>query len=179
VFGIVAGSLSLISLTENVWRLGLARLPAQILDYYHSALSPARNVIEEMIRPLFPARPPEWYFDLYVLSFLLFSTIWRARARVDPEISRRFLLASPFTILPLAVIGSIPLLGLLYPPYSLFFVLRYRGDPTRHSRPAFSDPPFLKDRYDYNIALVKLFFQSLGAMLVVALMFFAWNFQAT
>lgn len=69
VFGLVAGSLSLISLIEKIWHVGLLPFPALIVEYYRDMLVPIHNIVSSFL----PFSVPEWYQDLWVLSALYFS----------------------------------------------------------------------------------------------------------
>jgi hypothetical protein len=74
IFGLVAGSLSLISLAQKIWHVGLLPIPAAIIGYYRDMLVPIHNIVSSFV----PFTIPDWYEDLWILSALYFSMWARA-----------------------------------------------------------------------------------------------------
>jgi len=81
LIGLVSGTLSLISLVQKILKVGLMPLPAAIINYYRDMLTPLHIVIESLI----PFHVPEWYEDLWVLSFLSFIIYYKSTYKMDFE----------------------------------------------------------------------------------------------
>jgi hypothetical protein len=199
--GMLAGSLSLISLIQNVLKIGLAPLPRMVIDYYRAVLRP----LHELLVYIIPFELPAWYVDCYILSVIAISAYYRSALKGDYDAvcendrkwgrtiprqegalalidSGRQLLAS----LIVAAISSVFLAGLALVAVAplRFAVSFHRRD--RHggwvegsvfpNRLVLSYNRFDRNRYAYFVQ--RNYLVSLLMLAIAASAFFAWNFQA-
>lgn len=134
--GAACGSLALISLVQKVLKIGLAPLPAMIVDYYRSVIAPLR----EFLHWLMPITPPEWYVDLVVIGGLFAATFLRASwSNRNTGYERPGILILEDVLMLIfsivaSVLGTLTLLALLLPAFALY---RGAGVWGRNTRAAF------------------------------------------
>ena len=169
-FSSVAGSMSFVSLLQAYFKIGLAPIMAQFLNYYRTWLYPCF----ELIGQFFPFAIPGWYKDLFLISFIFSITYCRAILRnifapVSPDVTFRANLVANLVFYSIGVfftsILSVTLLGTLTPILAL---LNYRK-----ARRQGSEGPGIQ----MEASIVKTYYKSLFCMAVIAFLFFATNVQ--
>jgi hypothetical protein len=73
LLGGLAGSVSIISLIQKLFAIGLTPLLAKFLDYYRGIFYP---LIDKLLF-FVPFHIPSWYKDLYCLSFVILVAVYR------------------------------------------------------------------------------------------------------
>jgi hypothetical protein len=172
--GTVTGGLSLISLVQKVWQIGLAPLPKLLLEHYRSVLRPLHDLLVYII----PLRLPEWYIDAYVLSFLACSAYFKAWFFSSPNRSvkvKELFKATLFWVFcPTLLIGI--LMAALSPVMLVLLKYEFRRS-VKDWRRRLNEEAI---KYQWQqIIIQKRYVISLVGLAVATVAFFAWNFQAT
>jgi hypothetical protein len=162
-FGTLAGAVSVISLIQKLFNIGLLPILADFIGFYRKLMYP---VFDALL--FFTAwRPPTWYMDLYVLSFVVciatlrgITSIIRTTPTSNKTKSTIILTVYPLVI---SVIASVVLLGV---PFLLIGVAysaeNMKATYERHGRPhrwfLFPVISAMRKSLFYMFAAVAVFF---------------------
>jgi hypothetical protein len=110
LIGACSSGLSLVSLAQKLFTIGLAPFFAGFLDFYRSLFYPLINAIFFLV----PFRLADWYKDLFCISFFLAAAYWKSAQQIRYGFEDTpFLKAAGVVALSLVV--SVPLLALAAP----------------------------------------------------------------
>ena len=177
VFGAIPSTLSIISVTQRMFNVGLGPVFQDILEYYRKLVFPLFDFV--------PFTLPGWYKDLYILSGVALISLVRAMyisfEDINQPVRYRTIVAtqetyrvepdSPYISLAvwslMALVASVFLIGILLVPY---LVLARPGLYLKKRKKLGFDPDD-----QWTAIMSDYFLVSIGLAVAAAIVFYATN----
>jgi hypothetical protein len=129
VFGVVSGAISLISIVQRAYSVGLTSLWWDLIDAYRRLVYPAFDFMFQVV----PFHLPAWYKDAVVVSSVFGALLMRSYMAAGPPLEEMMGKGWKIAIRAWSIFGSvflaITLLGLVVPLLELRYLRQPSHDP--------------------------------------------------
>ena len=114
--GLPASTLALINLIHKIFSIGLTPVLNDIITLWKQVTAPLHLLLSHII----PFHLPDWYYDLFIISFILSAIMWRRGIPAKPHDNQAKYMLFIYT---LSFLISICFLGITIIPIAIIRVM--------------------------------------------------------